>query len=87
MKSFQPSYKNEAHFNIHTHPGTRDGYGGNYEASDKDWERLNEHPYKAHYILSRKFGLVKYGLESKDSYRPSISKTPMSIRKFIHNNL
>lgn len=44
VKSFQPSYKNEAQFNIHTHPGTKEGVGGYADPSPSDWNNVTKYP-------------------------------------------
>lgn len=83
-KSFQPSYPRNPIFNIHTHPGTRDGYGGESRPSTSDWEAYSKHPYNTYYILTQKHGLIIYGIINgvKGYFTPLKKNTPKHLAKF-----
>ena len=83
-KSHQPPYPQNATFNIHTHPGTRDGYGGSSNPSLADWNNYEKHPFKAFYILTRKHGLVTYGTINnvKGVFTPPENNLPKYLVKY-----
>ena len=86
----QPKYRKNGLYNIHTHPGAKDGSGGNYIPSTRDVKNMKEHPLSKYYILSREHGLVQYdanSVQSKDrrnrAYAPYKNQTPKSLLKYI----
>ncbi len=83
-KSHQPPYPQNATFNIHTHPGTRNRYGGPSNPSLADWNNYEKHPFKAFYILTRKHGLVTYGTINnvKGVFTPPENNLPKYLVKY-----
>lgn len=59
-------YLGEKLFNVHTHPGTRAGYGGGWKPSGVpggltgDIPAAEKNPQYPHYILSRHYGVIRY---------------------------
>ena len=59
-KSKKIGYLGEKLFNIHTHPGTKDGRGGGGYASPSDFNAQKNNSNKRHYIMSKHHGITRY---------------------------
>ena len=55
-------YLGNKYFKIHTHPGSKNGLGGNGIPSDSDYKLMKGNEKYPHYILSKKDGIVQYFL-------------------------
>lgn len=63
-KSKKVGYLGEKLFNIHSHPGTKDGRGGGGYASPADYNSRKSNPSKPHYIMSKHHGITRFSNET-----------------------
>lgn len=59
-------YLGEKLFGIHTHPGTKEGWGGGGFASPADYNGQRRNPNKPHYIMSKHHGITRFS--NKQTY-------------------